>query len=67
MESEEDKDNDKDKYKYKYNDKDKYKYNDNEREWYILSLFSPPGGYIYMYFSSLWRERKKSLPLGSEA
>ncbi len=61
MESEEDKYNDKDKYKY--NDKDKYKYNDNEREWYILSLFSPPGGYIYVFLLPLEREKKEP-PLG---
>ena len=59
MESEEDKDKDKDKYndKYKYNEKD------NEREWYILSLFSPPRG-EYIYISPPFGEREKRTPTG---
>ena len=58
MESEEDKANDKhnDKYKYKNNEKD------NERERYILSLFSPLLGDIYI--SPPFGEREKRTPTG---
>ena len=55
MVSGEDKDKDKYNDKYKYNDKD------NERVWDALSLFSPQGGYIYIF--SLGKERKKLPPL----